>query len=85
MKTLLLIVTLLASGCATVDHNGDTPREAAVRAWLTEEVYRIHNGRQEVSDRYSKGEITLEEAGILLDQYREEKRTILQRIPYELR
>ena len=85
MKKLILILALLGTGCATVDHNGDTPHQAEVRAWLTTEVTRIHEKRSVVDDMYATGEVTFHEYTLLIEACDEEKRTILQRLPEHLK
>ena len=85
MKTFILIMALLATGCATLDQNGDTPREAEVREWLTTEVYRIHEKRYVIDDMLRSGQITDFEHYLLMEQCDEERRTILNRLPEWLR
>ena len=78
-------MSLLASGCVTLDHNGDTPHEAEVREWLSTELYRIANKRIVVDDMLKSGQITDFEHYLLMEQCDEEKRTIVDRVPEWLR
>ena len=95
---LTLLVVGCCGGCATVDqtefdpapaltvdHNGDTPREALVRTWFTNELHRINTKRDVVDDMFKTGQLGYEEYFLLLEECDNEKRTILQRLPPEYR
>lgn len=84
MKHLILIFALLATGCATVDHNGDTANEAAVRAYITTELYRIKDKRALIDDMLEQGKISNYEHFVLDEKCDEEKRTIIDRMPKHL-
>jgi PBP1b-binding outer membrane lipoprotein LpoB len=90
MKNLILAIGLVmlvgcCAGCATVDENGDTATEAAVRVYLTQEVTRIYEKRAVIDDMLKSGQIDYYEYHLLMEQCDEEKRTILERMPEHLK
>ena len=81
MKKLILLVALLSTGCATLDHNGDTAREAKVREWITVEVTAIYQKRNQADRMLLNDKISYYEHALLMELYDKEKRNIINRVP----
>ena len=85
MKNLLLAITLtMLVGCATLDHNGDTPHEARVRAWLTEQVASIHERRDEADLLLEKGVLDWYEHRTINKYLDREMESLPRRVPKDL-
>ena len=74
-------MALLSTGCATLDHNGDTAREAKVREWITVEVTAIYQKRNDADRMLLNDKITHYEHALLMELYDKEKRDIINRVP----
>ena len=82
MKKLILLIALLSTGCATLDHNDDTEHEAKVRAWITEEVISIYQKKNDADRMLLNNKISVYEHTLLMERYDKEKRDIPYNIPF---